>query len=278
MAKTKKLQGIGTLWHGTELGILERACLVSMMEQGHDVTLFSHNPVHNVPEGVQVCNAKDICGNLLDEFSVPVQHIRHEHIRRGHARRIPMMFSDIFRYTMIQETDLIWADLDAFLLKPLMPDDGYLFAYVTENIINGGVLGLPKNSPALMDLIDFCRNHYPIPPFFKAEKKILLLAKKIIGRSTHMSLQDGNVAGPGALTYFLQKNNESQRSLPTVALYPIFYTDTHLFFYPYDYVHEEYLRESISIHVWGSWFNTKIKIADKIPVGSLLHELLKRGE
>jgi len=278
MIQSQKLQGIGTFWHGPELGILERACLVSMMEQGHEVTLFSHDSVRNVPEGVRQYNARDISGNLLEQFSLPVKHIRHEHIRRGHISRIPMMFSDIFRYRMILETDLIWADLDAFLLKPLRSESGYIFAHMTKEVIGCGVLGLPKGSPSLKHLINFCQNHYPIPPFYKIEKKILHLAKKLIGKPTHMSLLDANVAGPGALTYFLQKNNEDQRSLPTEALYPIYYTDTHLFFYPHDHVQELYLQDSISVHIWGSWFNTKIKEPDKIPTGCLLHELLKRGQ
>jgi len=228
--------------------------------------------------GVQLRNARDISGNLLEKFSLPVKHIRHEHIRRGHINRIPMMFSDIFRYSMISETDLIWADLDAFLLKPLRPEQGYLFAQLDRKVIGSGVLVLPNNSPTLNQLVRFCQNHYPIPPFYRIEKKILHLTKKVIGRPTHISLMDATVAGPGALTYFLQRNNENQRSLPTDALYPIFYTDTHLFFYPHDYVHEQYLQDSISVHIWGSWFNTKIKRPDKIPAGCLLHDLLKRGQ
>jgi len=205
MMKKQKLQAIGTFWHGSELGVLERACLVSMIEQGHEVSLFSHDTVRNVPEGVQVYNARDISGDLLDKFTSPVQHIRHEHVRHGHIRRIPMMFSDIFRYLMIKETEMILADLDAFLLKPLRPTDGDLFSYIAEHMIGVGVLSLPKASVALKDLIDFCQNHYPIPPFYSTKRKIQLFGKKIIGCPMHMSLLDGNVAGPWAMTYFCKK-------------------------------------------------------------------------
>ena len=43
---------------------------------------------------------------------------------------------------MINKTGLIWADLDMFLLKPLQPDNGNLFAWETDKSINGAILSL----------------------------------------------------------------------------------------------------------------------------------------
>jgi len=274
----KRLRGIGTFWHGSRLGILERSCLVSMQEQGHQVTLFSHDDVRNVPSGVKICDARAISGDLLEEFSRPVRHIRHEHIRRGHSHRIPMTFSDIFRCLMIRETNLMWADLDAFLLKPLEPENGNLFAWMTEKHVANGVLALPTDSLTLKDMIKFTKNHYPIPPFYRVEKRIALMLRKIVGKPKHISLLGGTVAGPDALTYFLRKHREDHRALPTKSLYPISHTDTHIFFFPFDQVQEEYLQDSLSVHLWGSWFNTKIQDPTKIPSGTLLHECLMRGK
>jgi len=55
------------------------------MKQGHIVTLFSHDTVNNVPEGVKVCDAKKIPGGRLDEI------FRYA----GHGNNVTL-FSDIF--------------------------------------------------------------------------------------------------------------------------------------------------------------------------------------
>ena len=54
---------IGTYWYGPAIGSLERACLISMMEQGHSVTLFCHEKVGGVPEGVEIRDAREVTGD-----------------------------------------------------------------------------------------------------------------------------------------------------------------------------------------------------------------------
>jgi hypothetical protein len=39
-------------WHGQPLTFLRRMCLASQVKQGYKVTLFSYEPIDNLPRGV----------------------------------------------------------------------------------------------------------------------------------------------------------------------------------------------------------------------------------
>ncbi len=185
---TDSLTPIGTYWYGPKLGPLERACLISMMGNGHSVTLFSHEKVAHVPKGVNIQDARDITGNR------PILMFRKYERKKGIVT--PALFSDQFRYHMIKKTGWIWLDLDAYVLKPLRPAiAGYLFGWECDkktdgkNIIASGVLGLPQNSPTLKDLISFTEEEYPIPPFLSPRRRTKLHLWNALGKPVHVSMQ-----------------------------------------------------------------------------------------
>ncbi len=264
------LPGIGTFWYGPELGRLERACLRSMMEQGHEVTLFVHSEVKGIPEGIQVRDAKEITGDRPVVFTYCVKN----------KKRIksPTLYSDQFRYHMISKAGLIWADLDIFLLKPLQPTNGYLFAWENDNKINNGLLALPENSPTLADLIEFCEDYYSIPPFGKKKRKIInLKIRKLIGFPVHVSRQGWGVWGPSALTWFLRKNREDHYALPGESFHPFVYKDMSPLLLPERETYDRYLRDSFAVHLWGTWLRDEIQELDDIPDGSFLSHVLDLG-
>ena len=66
------------------------------------------------------------------------------------------MHSDKFRVQMLaQEQDIIWADTDAYCVKPFTTENGHLHGWLAPHEINGGVLALQQDSPTLFDLIDY---------------------------------------------------------------------------------------------------------------------------
>ena len=270
----ESLPAIGTYWYGPALGPLERACLISMMEQGHSVTLFCHEKVGCVPDGVETCDAREVTGDR------PVLFFENS-TQKGNAKS-PALFTDLFRYHMIDQTGMVWLDLDAYLLKPLrMPKHGYIFAWDRKTIA-GGVLALPHSSASLKDLVSFCENEYPVPPFFSyvADRKARLLFMRAIGRPVHVSRQKWGVWGPRALTWFLTRNHEDHYALETRLLYPIDWRDPSPFFLPSDEVKESYLKDAVSVHLFGSQMREKIKEtgSDKTLEGSYLQELIRIGD
>lgn len=266
--ETLVLPKIGSYWYGRALGRLERACLRSMIERGHDVTLFCHDYVDGVPEEVEVLDAREITG---DRSVVMFDSLQS-----------PALFSDQFRYHMIALLGWLWLDLDTFALKPVLPNDGYLFGYdpaTRRRYINGGVLGLPKSSQTLRDLVLFCEEYYPIPPFETRRKKAELYIKKCLGSPVHVSSQRWGTWGPRALTYFLRRNGEEHYALER-ELYPIDWNSLDVFLLPHEHVNETYLQDAIAVHLYGSLIRRKIEQIgpDQIPNGSFLANVLKYGD
>jgi len=262
MAISQKIHGIGTFWHGQKLGVMEQNCLRSMMRQGHEVTLYSHEQVHGVPNGVRICDARQVTGDLLDSFFDYA----------GKGQRIAM-FSDIFRYRMLLQTDLIYADTDVYLLKPLIPMDENLFAWEDPDFVCGAILSLPKTSPVLRELVNFSDIPSPIPPFFSWSKKLKLLARRLVGSRPHVSRLSPGCLGPHALTYFLRKHKMFDTVLQANSLYPIHYNEMHKFLLDYDTVIQE-CKDAMAIHLWSSRLKRFAEKLETIPDNSFLSVLL----
>ena len=278
---TDSLTPIGTYWYGPKLGPLERACLISMMGNGHSVTLFSHEKVAHVPKGVNIQDARDITGKR------PILMFRKYERKKGIISAT--LFSDQFRYHMIKQTGWIWLDLDAYVLKPLRPfDSGYLFGYQSDNhmkkgIIANGVLGLPKHSPTLKDLLSFTEDEYPIPPFYNLQRRSRFYCWKMLGKPVHISMQPWGTWGPQALTYFLKKNGESKHALHNRMLFPIALKDADQFFLPRNQVkdmYDDFLKDALSVHIFGTIIREKVRQGGgwyNIPRDSYLQELISPG-
>ena len=261
------LPGIGTFWYGPQLDCLERACLRSMSAQGHAVTLFVNGKVRGVPSDVEVRDTREI-------METSPQVLLKISPSGGSSAAL---YSDKFRYLMIASTTLIWVDLDVFLLKPLRPVGGYLYAWENNQLINGAVLALPRHSPTLHDLVRFCDNHYPVPPFVSPNHKFRLRMKKIIGAPVHVSLQPWGTWGPLALTWYLRLNREDRHALPSETFYPITYHDLELLMLPNQEIRDGYLQKSVAVHLWGALLRGLIRKKSKIPQNSFLSELLRLG-
>ncbi len=198
---------IAMLWMRGELSFLEQLCVQSFLDAGHHVALYSYEPIGRVPDGVEHRDASDI----LAETGFLV------HERTGS----PALHSDLFRYKLLERHDrTIWADTDAYCLRPFRPADGHLYGWESEHHINGGVLGLPQDSPTLAALLEFTRDEFAIPPWEKRWKRREWQEAKAAGNPVHVGEQTWGVWGPHAVTHFLHETGEVARALPQVALYP----------------------------------------------------------
>jgi len=247
-----------------------------MLEQGHSVTLFCHDKVDRVPEGVEICDAREITGNR----SI-VMHLRNPDGQLNRSFSSPSLFADLFRYHMIEQLGMIWLDLDCFLLKHIPPPPrDYFFGWQDGGFITNAILQLPKSSPTLKDLIAFCENEYPIPPFFSFRWRTKLHLMKAIGKPIHVSRQKWGVWGPRALTYFLTKNGEAKYAMDRRLLCPISPGDVHLVNLPSDEFKELYLKDAMLVHLYGSILNPRIKEMGRTrsPNNSFLSEIIKLGQ
>jgi hypothetical protein len=236
---------VGALWIGGALSFLEQLCLVSFVHAGQHIRLYAYEDIPNVPGGVELADANDILPQA--------GFLRHE--RTGS----PALHSDLFRYHMLAKCDrMIWADTDAYCVKPFTTPNGHFYAWESDHGLNGGVLGLPQDSETLAALLEFTRDEFPIPDWFGAKERQRLRDAQDAGAPVHVSELPWGVWGPHALTHYLRKTGEVRHALPQVALYPFHYKDRNLMLRPGFDVAQVVTGDTYSIHFYGRRMRARI--------------------
>ncbi|MBZ8117770.1 hypothetical protein KUD11_03840 [Roseovarius sp. LXJ103] len=196
------------LWVEGPLSYVEQLCAQSFLDAGHEVTLYHYGPVANVPEGVTVLH-----GDVILE--------RDNFISHGRTGSLAL-FSDVFRYHLLTKSErVIWADTDAYCMKPFETETGHYFGWESNHHINGGVLGLPPESEALAGLLEMSGDEFGIPFWYSDGARTKLQAQADAGTPVHVSELPWGVWGPHAVTAWLQKTGEDKYAFPREVLYPI---------------------------------------------------------
>lgn len=181
---------IASLWIGGKLSVLDQVCLLSYVKHGYRVTCYHYFPLENVPEGVQTADAREI----FDEDEILI-----------HRNGSPAMHADIFRLNLMAKTDMIWVDTDQLCLKPFDPKESFIASWFDEGNLANSVLRLPKDSPALVFMLDFVQDRYPVPPWVRRKIRMELNAAKREGRPIHITQQKFTTYGPSLLKYALNQ-------------------------------------------------------------------------
>jgi hypothetical protein len=133
------MANFGSLWIGNPLSKVEQTALASFIYHGHSFTLFVYDLSMEVPKGVVKKDANEII-NESEIFKIQNSY---------------GPFADMFRYTMIKKTGLIWTDTDSICLKSDWDFGDYLFGFEEDERLANGILKMPQNS----DLINFLIKH-----------------------------------------------------------------------------------------------------------------------
>lgn len=107
------------LWVGGPLSSLERLVLTSWLANGHEVHLYSYGKPANAPNGLRICDAREI---------LPAEADTHN----SASGRAPVRFSDRFSYALLHALGGIWADIDVVCLKPLDFAAGMDYFFASE--------------------------------------------------------------------------------------------------------------------------------------------------
>jgi hypothetical protein len=256
---------IGALWIGGDLSYLEQLCLVSFIHAGQHVKLYTYGDVTNAPAGVEIADANTIMPQT--------GFLRHE--RTGS----PALHSDIFRYHMLAKNDrMIWADTDAYCVKPFTTPNGHFYAWESAHGLNGGVLGLPQDSETLRALLDFTADEFALPLWYDEKYRRELADKRAAGTPVHAGEMPWGVWGPHAITHFLKATGEVRHALPRVALYPFAYEDRRLMLRPGLDPAAYVTNETFSIHFYGRRMRAILMNKfDGVPrVRSVIGQLVKK--
>lgn len=256
---------IGMLWIGGDLSFLEQLCIQSFLDAGHPVRLYSYEPVGNAPAGVVHADAAAV---------LPAEGF----LRHGRTGS-PALHSDRFRYLMLAREDrIIWADTDAYCLRPFETQTGHFHAWESDTGVNGGVLGLPKDSATLARLVDFTADPYAIPTWYGDDYRRELEARRDAGDPVHAGAMPWGVWGPHALTHFLKETGEIRYAMPRPTLYPFAYEERRLMLRPGLDPTPWLGPEVFSIHFYGRRMRARIVSAnDGVPKPrSLIGQLLRK--
>ncbi|HEY0148992.1 MAG TPA: hypothetical protein VGB70_08295 [Allosphingosinicella sp.] len=248
-----------TLWIGPSLGPVERACLQSVLRQGHTVALYCYHVPEGVPGGVELREA----AGILPEADI----VRH---RSGSVS----LFSNRFRYELQRRGLGTWVDTDIYLLKPLDGECPYLMGEEAPGVINTGVLRLPPDSPLLAPLLEIFKEK-TVPRWLPLRARAAAWWRlRTRGRSGVADMPWGS-AGPRALTALAQHFGLAHLAEPAEVLNPAPWQDAGWVRDPARRLEDMVTERTVAVHLW----NERIKRFKNAPApaGTFLARLQAEG-
>ncbi len=261
-----QLPEIASLWIGGQLSWLEQLCLKSFADAGHRTTLYSYEPIPNLPKGVEAGDAEKVFP------SDPM----YRHARTGS----PAIHADLWRLNLLKQTNAIWVDADMYCYRPFNFSRQSIFGWEKDGLVCNAVLGLPKGSRALDMMLDFFQDEYAIGPWLKPWQQQELQAEKDAGKPVHMTEQNWGFTGPAAVTYFLQQSGEIKYAEPVEAFYPIsFKQRNHMIMSKFD-IEERLTPETKGVHFWARRMKPRLeeKEDNRPRRGSFMARLIEKHE
>ncbi|MBK5934202.1 hypothetical protein C8N32_10272 [Rhodovulum imhoffii] len=254
---------IGGLWVGPRLSWVEQLCLRSFVDRGHRVVLHVPAPVGGVPEGVETRPAAEICAPPFD-------------ISDGDRHRVAL-YSDIFRLHLFRQTAFIWADLDAYCVRPLAFVSPHVFGVSHRGTYPTGVMRLPAESPTLAAMLAFVSAPNPVQPWRGGRAHRLARRRIAQGESWGIEALPWGCAGPKAFAHFLRQTGEAHHALPPAAFYPLRIEELHKLHTP-GLPPEAFEGAGVySVHIYGHQRRHIARVLGGMPApGSYLEALCHR--
>ncbi|KGJ04354.1 hypothetical protein SAMN04487972_11351 [Paracoccus halophilus] len=199
------MRDLATLWVG-HLGPIEYASIASFLRHGHRLTVYSYDRLAGLPAGVEGRDANEI---------LPAKQVAI-YSREGS----PSLHSNFFRYALMERTESVWVDLDIIALRPFDFPGDRIYAHENPERVNCAVLRMPRNSPALAELLRFRPGMRGIAPHITGLRR-LKYRIKTLGRGVPIEEWPWGSTGPRALSAYLRRHDEMKYALPAETFYPV---------------------------------------------------------
>src|SRR3979490_2088234 len=135
------LPAVVTFWHGPREA-LRQVCRRSQVAAGHKVTVYSFEPLGQLPDGVGNAEAEAI---LPHAFAERLRPTGHDGAWRDWTTRQVRVF---FRMRLMAQNAGLWLDADVLLLKPVEIDPAKpYFAWERPRQLANSGLYLPSGDP-----------------------------------------------------------------------------------------------------------------------------------
>jgi hypothetical protein len=222
---------IVTFWHGP-LDALRRLCLRSQVAAGHKVTIYSFEPLAQLPDGVGNAEAEAI---LPRTFAERLRPTGPDGVWRDWTT---LQFSDFFRMRLMARNTGgnagLWLDADVLLLKTIEIDPAKpYFAWERPRQLGNSVLYLPANDPIVTAFEALIAQDELTPDWLSLWHRLKFLFRKLRGshRASDVRL---SLFGPAALTALARRAGELNHALPKKSFYAV-HAEPKLFFEPRDF-------------------------------------------
>ena len=189
-----------TFWHGP-LDRLRLTCLRSQVAAGHNVTVYSFDPLPGLPDGVGNAEAEAILPHSFSERLRPPQP-------DGSWRDWTILqFSDFFRMRLMAERAGLWLDADVLLLKPIEIDPAKpYFAWERRRQLGNSVLYLPSDDPIVRAFEDLMEQEDLTPDWLALRHRVTFMLRQLRHRSSRLSDIRVAIYGPAALTALARRS------------------------------------------------------------------------
>jgi hypothetical protein len=204
-----------TFWHGP-LDRLRITCLRSQLAAGHNVTVYSFDPIAGLPDGVANADAEAILPHAFSEKLRPAQP-------DGSWRDwTTLQFSDFFRMRLMAEGAGLWLDADVLLLRPVKIELGRpYFAWERRRQIGNSVLYLPAHDPIVVAFERLIEQDELTPDWLSVRHRLTFALRRMRGLSNRLSDLRVAIYGPPALTALARRTGATRRALPHKSFYAV---------------------------------------------------------
>lgn len=217
-----------TFWHGP-LDALRLTCLRSQVAAGHNVTVYSFDPIPRLPDGVSNAEAEAI---LSHAFAEKLRPSGPDGIWRDWTT---LQFSDFFRIRLMAQSAGLWLDADVLLLKPVEIDvTKPYFAWEQPRQLGNSVLYLPSGDPIVVALENLMQQNELTPDWLAMRHRLIFALRRLRGGSNRLSDIRVAIYGPASLTALARRADELRYALPKKSFYAV-HAKPDLFFNPHDF-------------------------------------------
>ena len=216
-----------TFWYGP-LDALRRLCLRSQVAAGHNVTVYSFEPLAQLPDGVGNAEAEAI---LPRSFAEKLRPTGPDGAWRD---RTTLQFSDFFRMRLMAQRAGLWLDADVLLLKPVEIDPAKpYFAWERPRQLGNSVLYLPPDDAIVAAFASLMQQDELTPDWLALRHRLTFAMRKLRGLRR---LSDIRIAiyGPAALTALARRAGELHYARPKKSFYAV-HAEPKMFFEPSDF-------------------------------------------
>jgi hypothetical protein len=231
-----------TFWHGP-LDALRLTCLRSQVAAGHKVTVYSFEPLGQLPDGVGNAEAEAILPHSFSEKLRPAEP-------DGSWRDWTILqFSDFFRMRLMAQRAGLWLDADVLLLKPVEIDPAKpYFAWERPRQLGNSVLYLPADDAIVVAFQHLMAQEELTPDWLALRHRLTFMLRKLRCRSNRLSDVRLAIFGPAALTALARRAGELDHALPKKSFYAV-HADPKRFFEPSDFSALIADPEIIGLHI-----------------------------